>query len=239
LLTTPVLWLNEGKSLGFKEIAVIIAALNEEQGIGPTLAELREVLPEMAYVVVDGRSSDRTVEVAKELGADVLIQRGHGKGSAVSEALSYVNCNPKYIVFTDGDFTYPSKYILDMVDVLEKNPNVGMVTGNRFNHLLTTAAMKNPFYIGNRMLSLAQLLLNGVNMNDPLTGLRVVRWKILENWRPKSRGFDIEAEMNHRVEDLGYRIQEVSIPYRARLGEKKLKLRHGIAIFRRIIAESL
>jgi len=227
------------KSLGFKEIAVVVAALNEEQGIGPTLAELREVLPEMVYVVVDGGSNDRTVEIAKEQGADVLTQRGRGKGNAIAEALTYINCNPKYVVFTDGDFTYPSKYVWEMIDILEKNRDVGMVTGNRFNHLLTGEAMKNPFYIGNRMLAIAQLILNGIDMNDPLTGLRVVRWRILENWKPKSKGFDIEAEMNHRVEDLGYQIQEVSIPYRTRVGEKKLKLRHGLSILRRIIAESL
>jgi len=225
--------------MSLKDIAVIIAAMNEEKGIGPTLAELREVLGDHFCVVVDGNSSDRTVEIAKELGADVLQQKGQGKGDAISDALAYFDYDPKYIILTDGDFTYPSKYVLDMIEVLERSPNVGMVTGNRFNHLLTSEAMKNPFYLGNRLLAVAQLLLNGVDMNDPLTGLRVVRWKILKGWKPRSKGFDIEAELNHRVERYGYQIQEVSVPYRSRLGEKKLKLRHGFGILRRIMAESL
>jgi len=222
-----------------KHIAVIIAALNEEEGIGPTLAELKEVLKDPHCLVVDGNSTDRTVEIAKELGAHVLTQRGFGKGNAISEALTYVSFDSKYVVFTDGDFTYPSKYVLDMIRILEEQPAVGMVTGNRFNHLLTPAAMKNPFYLGNRFLAIAQRILNGVDLNDPLTGLRVVRWKILKGWKPKSLGFDIEAEMNHRVENLGYQIQEMPIPYRIRIGKKKLKLRHGFSILRRIIAESL
>jgi hypothetical protein len=66
-----------------------------------------------------------------------------------------------------------------------------------------------------------------------------VRWRILKGWKPKSKGFGIEAEMNHRVERQGFEIEEVSIPYRARLGKKKLKLRDGISILKRIVTESL
>ena len=220
-------------------IIVIVAAYNEEGGVGPTLAELREILDDPFYLVADGNSTDRTVEIAKELGADVFIQEGRGKGNAISQAIDRIHYDPEYVVLTDADFTYPAKYVLDMIRIMEKEPNVGMVTGNRFNHLLTVAAMNNPFYIGNRLLAVTQRVLNGVDMNDPLTGLRVVRWEILKGWKPKSKGFDIEAELNHQVERRGYQIVEVSIPYRERLGEKKLKLRHGFSIFKRIIAESL
>jgi dolichol-phosphate mannosyltransferase len=222
-----------------KEIAVIIAALNEEKGIGPTLAELREVLENASLVVIDGNSSDGTVRIAKDLGAEIIPQRGVGKGSAISEALICVRCDPKYIVLTDADFTYPAKYVLPMIQILEENPDVGMVTGNRFNQLLTRDSMKNPFYIGNRLLAIAQLILNGIDLNDPLTGLRVVRWCILKNWKPQSKGFDIEAELNHHVERQRYGIVELPINYRPRVGEKKLKLRHGVSILRRIISESL
>jgi hypothetical protein len=69
--------------------------------------------------------------------------------------------------------------------------------------------------------------------------LRVVRWQILKNWKPKSKGFDIEAEMNHRVENQGYTTVEIPIKYRNRVGEKKLKLRHGFTILKRILCESL
>jgi len=220
-------------------VLVIIAALNEEEGIGPTLAELREVLDDPFYLVVDGNSADRTVEIAKELGAEVFTQEGRGKGNAISQAIENINHDPEYVVFIDADFTYPAKYILDMIQILEEKPSVGMVLGNRFNHLLRPAAIKSPFYVGNRFLAFAQRILNGVELNDPLTGLRVVRWKILKGWKPRSKGFDFEAELNYHAERKGYQIVEVSIPYRARLGEKKLKLRHGFAILKRIIAESL
>jgi glycosyltransferase involved in cell wall biosynthesis len=220
-------------------IAVVIAALNEEKGIGPTLDELRRVLGDCYFLVIDGNSIDRTVQISKDYGADVIFQQGIGKGSAIAQAIDYIEYDPKYVIFTDADFTYPSKYVIDMLSVLETNPNIGMVLGNRFNHLLTSSAMKNPFYIGNRFLALAQRFLNNVNLSDPLTGLRVIRWNILKDWKPKSKGFDIEAEMNHLVENHGYEIFETAIPYRDRVGEKKLKLRHGLLILKRIVSESL
>jgi len=65
--------------LSYSHLAVVLAAYNEEEGIGPTLCELKEVLHEPHLVVVDGKSSDRTLELAKDLGAEVLIQRGKDK----------------------------------------------------------------------------------------------------------------------------------------------------------------
>lgn len=219
-------------------VLVIVAALNEEEGIGPSLAELREVLEDPRYLVVDGNSVDRTVEIAREMGAEVLFQEGSGKGQAIAQAIRHVNPDVKYVVFIDADFTYPAGYLPEMIRVLEENPEVGMVTGNRFNHSFRLSSMKNFLFVGNRFLALAQRLLNRVNLRDPLTGLRVVRWRILKNWEPKSKGFDIEAEMNYRVERRGYKTVEVPIHYRSRLGEKKLKLRHGFTILRRILSES-
>jgi hypothetical protein len=65
-----------------------------------------------------------------------------------------------------------------------------------------------------------------------------VRAKILRNWKLKSKGFDMEVELNHCVEREGFGIVEVPIEYRERLGEKKLRVRNGAEILRRILLES-
>jgi glycosyltransferase involved in cell wall biosynthesis len=219
-------------------VLVIIAALNEEKGIGLSLAELRMVLPDPKCLVVDGNSADKTVEFAKEMGADILIQGGIGKGDAIAQAIKSVDLDVDYVIFTDADYTYPAKSVPEMIRILDENPEIGMVCGNRFTHSLTLSAMKSLFFVGNRFLAWTQRFINGVHLNDPLTGLRVIRWNILRDWEPKSKGFDIEAEINHRVEKKGYKIVEIPIDYRSRVGEKKLKLRDGLTIFRRIVAES-
>jgi len=182
------------------QVLAIVAALNEEEGIGPTIAELREYLERPRVLVVDGNSRDRTVEVAENLGAFVILQKGSGKGDAIAQALKHVDCDFDYVVLTDADYTYPAEYLPKMIRVLEENPDVGMVCGNRFNSHFHLESMNDRFYFGNRMLALIHNMMNGVNLRDPLTGLRAVRWEILKGWKPKSKGFDIEVELNHRVE---------------------------------------
>jgi dolichol-phosphate mannosyltransferase len=220
-------------------VLVIMAALNEERGIALSLSELKVVLEDSKCLVVDGNSVDRTVEFAKELGADVLFQTGSGKGGAIAQALSYVTSDVHYVVFTDADYTYPAKCLPEMIRILEAHPNVGMVTGNRFNQSLKSGAMKNSFFIGNRILAFSHRVLNGLVLHDPLTGLRIVRWELLKNWKPKSKGFDIEVEMNMFIEKTGYKIVELPIQYRIRVGQKKLRLKDGFTILKRIIADSL
>lgn len=221
-------------------IAAVLAALNEEEGIGPTIEELKNHLHDAHLLVIDGRSNDRTVEIAKDKGANVLIQEGTGKGQALGQGIEQLPSNVRYVVFTDADFTYPAEYIPKMIEILDHNPNIGMVVGNRFDGGIKFKAVSaDTFYAGNRFLAFAQHVVNGIKLKDPLSGLRVVRLEVLKGWKPKSRGFDVEAEMNYRVERKGYKTVEIPITYRPRLGEKKLKLRHGLIILKRILSESL
>jgi len=223
---------------GSPSLLAIVAALNEEEGIGLTIAELHQYIRNLRVLVADGKSRDKTVEVAKDMGADVIFQDGRGKGDAIASALRRINYNVSYVIFTDADYTYPAQYIPAMISILDKFPDVGMVCGNRFNSHFHLESMHNLFYLGNRLLAFSHNMMNGVALRDPLTGLRVVRWELLKGWKPKSKGFDIEVELNHHIERQGFRIKEISIPYRDRLGEKKLKLRHGFTIIRRIASES-
>lgn len=223
-----------------RDIVIMIATLNEEKGIGPTIQEVRSFLDDAEILVVDGRSVDKTVEIAKNMGANVILHDRKGKGHAIEQGLRQLNSNARYVVFIDADFTYPAEFIPEMVKIMDQNPGVGMVIGNRFNGEFNFKnAISDAFYLGNRLLAYAQHVFNGVKLFDPLSGLRVVRHEALKAWKPKSEGFDIEAEMNFLVERKGYRIVEIPIRYRQRLGEKKLKLRHGFTILKRILSESL
>jgi dolichol-phosphate mannosyltransferase len=216
-----------------------MATLNEESGVGPTLEDINEVLGKQSVLIVDGKSDDRTVEIAKNLGANVVFQNQTGKGEAIGKGIEELGTT-KYVVFIDADFTYPAGYIPHMIKILEEKPHVGMVIGNRFNPKFDyKRAMNNAFYFGNRFLAFAQNVLNGIRLSDPLSGLRAVRSDILKGWKPKSNGFDIEVEMNYHVERKGFSIEEIPIEYRKRFGEKKLKIKDGFIILTRIISESL
>jgi glycosyltransferase involved in cell wall biosynthesis len=225
---------------GFNDVStqLIVAALNEEKGIGATIEEFKSVMGDSSILVVDGNSQDKTVEVAKDLGADIAFQDGFGKGDAIAKGISLICSKTRYIVLTDADYTYPAEYVPSMIDVLEQNPEVGMVCGNRFSGEAEDKSFRRQFYLGNKMLTFAHNFLIGAALDDPLTGLRVIKAEILKNWKVKSKGFDVEVELNSQVLKQGYSIVEVPIKYRVRLGEKKLRVWHGSTILKRIILEA-
>ena len=219
-------------------VQVVIAALNEAPGIGLTITELKDILGDVSILVVDGKSTDQTAEIARNLGAEVVYQDGDGKGDALAKALEHANLNVDYVVLTDADYTYPAKYVPAMMRMLEENPLVGMVCGNRLNGRVDKEALHSVFHLGNKLLALVHNMLNGVQLQDPLTGLRVIRAEVLRGWLVQSKSFDIEVELNHLVERRGFTIRELPISYRARLGEKKLKVSHGVIILKRILVET-
>ena len=218
---------------------IIIAAMNEEHGIALTISELRASLNNIPILVVDGKSNDNTVHVAKTLGADVIQQEGMGKGDALGCGIKYMDANAIYIVLSDADYTYPAEYIPGMIEILKKNPQVGMVCGNRFNSIFPLKGMNETFHFGNKLIATTHAILTGISLNDPLTGLRVIRADLLRDWIPESKHFDIEVELNNYVGRKGFEIVEFPISYRPRVGEKKLKIKHGALILRRIVIESL
>jgi glycosyltransferase involved in cell wall biosynthesis len=217
---------------------VIIAALNEEPGIGSTISELKEHLNNPRILVVDGNSNDETAKIAKNEGAEVIYQDGKGKGNAIAKAIENMSLNVDFVIITDADHTYPAEHIPQMLKILEQNSDVGMVLGSRLDGLPDKKAWKGMFHFGNKLLAFAHNRLNGVALSDPLTGLRAVRAEIMRGWTAKSKGFDIEVELNHQVERRGFKIVEIPINYRQRLGEKKLGVKHGFTILKRIMLET-
>ena len=217
---------------------IIIAALNEEEGIAPTISELLDKICNARLLVVDGKSKDRTAEIAKNLGAEVLQQTRKGKGNALATALEHLDPIADYVVITDADYTYPAASVPKMIKLLEENPDVGMVSGNRLNDSVKPEALHRVFHFGNLLIAYIYNLMSGNTLKDPLTGLRVVRADVLRGWKVKSQGFDIEVELNRYVERRGLEIVEVPIDYRERIGIKKLGLKNGIEIFRRILLEA-
>jgi dolichol-phosphate hexosyltransferase len=213
--------------------------MNEEKGVGLTISEISNYFSTNHILVIDGHSDDRTIDVAKNCGAEVIYQEGKGKGDAIAQAIPLMDKSTEYVVLTDADYTYPAQFLPQMIEILEENPQVGMVCGNRLFGDRDKAALHSKFYLGNRMLALAHDFLNNVQLDDPLTGLRVIRAQVFREWQVKSKGFDIEVELNSQVKKQGYETIEIPIKYRPRIGEKKLKIKHGAIILKRILLEAI
>ena len=64
-------------------IAVLVPCFNEEAAVATVVADFRKVLPSANIFVYDNNSSDRTVAVARDAGAEVRSERRQGKGHVV------------------------------------------------------------------------------------------------------------------------------------------------------------
>lgn len=212
---------------------VFLPTYKEPEGVKLVIKELKDIFDPF-ILVIDRPTGDSTSDNAKKLGATVLTQKSKGKGSAIKDALEYLEhrrLNHKYVIMIDADYTYPAKYIPEMIDILESNPEVGMLCGRR-----PESRELDIYHIGNHLLTFAHRILNGINIKDPCTGLRIIRYDLIKNWRPKSKGFDIECEINHFINKIkGLNVVEIPIEYRDRIGEKKLSVRHGATILKRML----
>ena len=226
------------------KISVVIPTLNERLGIGPTIEEVVQNLRDPEVIVVDAKSVDGTPKIAAYMGAKVITQQGIGKAKAIAQVLRCIDSSMRYLVIIDGDFTYPAKHIPMMIGILEKNPDVGMVTGNRFCNSKSffhrlKKLFTDSYYLGNHILAILHRILNRVPMKDPLTGIRVIRFELVKDLEIKSKSFDIEVEINNHIKRKGSKIVEVPIRYRPRLGEKKLRVKHGFPILKRMVMMAL
>ena len=223
------------------DTVIVVPAYREAGGIAAVIDEIRAAINPI-ILVINRPSDDGTELRARERGAIVVNQFDRGKGNAVRQALDYVRQHlPKtrYIGFVDADCTYPAGPMGPMRRILDSHPHVGMVIAAREN-LKNNGAKSEAFAIGNRILGGVHHALNRVQVQDPLSGLRMVRTAAIGDWSPRAQGFDIECELNYFVRNVKeLEIAEVDVPYRARVGEKKLRLRDGFVILRRMVLIAL
>jgi len=216
-----------------KNICIFIPALNEASSIGKVIDGFREQGYEN-ILVVDGHSTDGTVDVARAHEAKVLVQDGRGKGQAIQQTFSTVS--EDYIVMMDGDMTYlPSEVGLVLAPVLEGEAD--HVIGNRFANY-QAGAFTRLNLLGNRILNRMFGLAHGVWLNDILSGYRAFNRYAIEKMELSEKGFEIESEMTVESIKKGVRITEVPITYCTRVRGAKTKLkpvRHGWRIGSTII----
>ena len=157
------------------KLLIYMPALNEEKGLGGVIKDLPkkiEGIDEIKTLVVDDGSTDRTVEIAKENGADVISHgTNKGVGSAFHSAVEYALDNRvDILVSIDADRQFNSKQIPDIIQPILKN-EADMVTGDRF-HSGIPENMSKTKYWGNKQMSRLISLLSGKKFRDVSCGFR-------------------------------------------------------------------
>ncbi len=208
------------------DVCILIPTLNEERSIGEVVEGFKRLGFEN-ILVIDGHSTDRTVEIAKSKGARVVFQSGRGKGQAIIEAFRLID--NEVVVMVDGDGTYLPEDVKKLLDPIERGV-ADHVVGNRFANF-EKGAFTRLNLIGNKILNFLFRVMYGVELRDILSGYRALTRDVYKSVELSKEGFEIETELTVETIAKGFRIVEVPITYRKRAGRTKLKpFRDGIRI---------
>jgi glycosyltransferase involved in cell wall biosynthesis len=192
-------------------IAVLVPCYNEEAAVATVVADFRKALPAADIYVYDNNSSDRTMAVARDAGAEVRSERRQGKGHVVRRMFADVDADIYLLV--DGDATYDAASAPRMIDALVSD-HLDMVVGFRVDQV--EAAYRPGHRTGNRMLTGFLSSVFGQDFKDILSGYRVFSRRFVKSFPVLSDGFEIETELTVHALELSLPVAEVATPYYAR-----------------------
>jgi glycosyltransferase involved in cell wall biosynthesis len=211
-------------------VTVLVPARNEEKN-------LPYVLPRIPYSVdqlllVDGLSTDRTNELAKELRPDISIvkQDGKGKGNAIKCGIEAATGD--IIVMLDADGSMDPEEIPSFIQPLLDGYD--FVKGSRFIRGGGTDDMERVRKLGNRVFVTLLNLLFGGRSTDLCYGFLAFKRDAINRFKVESDGFEIETELNVKALKAGLKVTEVpSFEEKRMTGTSNLKaFRDGKRIIR-------
>jgi dolichol-phosphate hexosyltransferase len=199
----------KGREVTLNEVTVIVPTLNEEQAIGHVIEELRSVGFER-ILIVDGHSQDKTVEVARSLNVEVILQHGRGKAGALVSAFGAVST--PFCLIIDGDGTYDP---IDAAKLVPLLASYDYVKGER----RAKVTMDQTHRFGNFVITRAFNLLFGTSFQDVCSGMYASRLaKISKINFIGSDRTSAEQEILAYLVNMGAKIASVPVSYRPRVG---------------------
>ena len=205
-------------------VTVVIPTRNEEAAIVDTIRSVPNNgwCERLDFLIVDGNSTDRTVELAEGEGATCLIEPRPGYGRAYKTGFAVA---PGEIIVTmDADCTYPGEEVPDLVKRLIEE-DLLWISCDRLRKS-EEGSMSGMHGFGNWVLSTVARLLYWYGIHDSQSGMWVFRKSIFndERVRPKHDGMPLSQEFKIRARRfLGKsRTTEISVPYRERVGEAEI-----------------
>ena len=218
------------------QVSVVVPAINEAENIGHVLSRLPSDLHEV--ILVDGKSQDDTVEVARRTypSIRVLTQSGRGKGDAFRTGFAAVTGN--LVIMLDADGSADPAEIPRFVAALEAGAD--FAKGSRFLEGGGSADITPIRSLGNTFLSGFANLLHGTHFTDLCYGYNAFWARCLPFISVDAPGFEVETLINLRISGAGMKIAEVPSYESKRLyGQSNLKtFRDGFRVLGTILGEA-
>lgn len=198
-------------------IDIVIPALNEAQAIPLVLGEIPTWVHQI--VVVDNGSTDGTGEIAANAGAQVVREEHRGYGYACLAGIAALHA-PDVVVFLDGDYSdYPAEIEHLIVPITAGQAD--LVIGSRLAGKLQPGAILWHAQLGNRLFSWMIRERTGCQVTD-IGPFRAITWDCLNALELKEGRYGWTIEMMLKAANRGFRMVEVPVSYRPRLGQSKV-----------------
>ncbi len=203
-----------------ERFALIIPVLNEEAAIGPTLDALRGAALDQ-LIVVDNGSTDRTAEVARAHGAEVVAEPRRGYGSACLAGMAALRPEITVVAFMDGDGSDDPADLPRLLDPILRG-EAEMVLGSRVLGSLEAGALTPQQRFGNALATGLLRLFHGARYTD-LGPFRAIRRDALERLRMRDTNYGWTVEMQIKAARHKLRVKEIPVSYRRRrAGQSKI-----------------
>lgn len=202
--------------IGDKKIVVVLPAYNAAKTLEITYNEIDfSIVDEV--ILVDDRSRDETIRVARELGIRHIVEHQENRGYGGNQKTCYqkaLELGGDIVIMLHPDYQYTPLLIPSMAHLLASGL-YEVVLGSR---ILGKGALKGGMpvykYIANRFLTLFQNIMMNAKLSEYHTGYRAFTRKVLEsvNFEANSDNFIFDNQMLAQIWYQGYEIAEITCP---------------------------
>lgn len=202
------------------ELSVILPCRNEEAALGSCLTIIQEVLRDMpltSEIIVSDSSTDRSTQIARAHGVQVIPHGKLGYGVALQEG--FARARGKYLLCADADMTYDFTAIASFIDKLRTGADLAIGIRDRRSGV-------SPWlhaYVGVPITALVIQLLFGGTIKDPHCGIRAITRDAYDQLGLQTTGMEFASEMIVRALQAQLRIAQLPTPYYTRQGQSKLQ----------------
>ena len=215
---------------------LIVLTLNEIEGVKSIMPRIdRNICDEI--IVVDGGSSDGTIEYLTSNGFKVIGQREKGRGNAFRVGME--NAKGDILVFFSPDGNEVPDDIPKLISKIKEGYD--MVIASRFSKQSESHDATLIRRFGNWYFTKLVNIFWKANVTDAVNGFRAIKKKCMQKLDLKAIYFEIELEMTIKSAKKGYKITEIPTIEPQRIGGKgKLStIRDGYIYMKLVIKELL
>lgn len=203
------------------ELLIVIPAYNEEENIESVVTYIKNNYAEYDYIVVNDGSKDRTAEICREKGYELLdLPTNLGLAGAFQAGLKYAYVKDyQYAIQFDADGQHRPEFIQAMLDRIKEGYDI--VIGSRF---LQQKKGKSLRMIGSKILTVAIKMTTRVRVSDPTSGMRMFSQSMIKEFA-QNLNYGPEPDTVSYLLKNGAKVSEVQVKMEERqFGESYLNL---------------